>query len=260
MIRPLGALPDPAHLARGKPIRELVGAALDESDDNFLSAIDFRRHARIRDQRGNSCVGYALAQCLHVRASLLDYELDPSALAIYAIARELEAPSRRWPADPLPDVGSYPFRAIEGLEEWGVVARTRWPDEGDVGAPVPQDVLEAGALARVDGVYRFVDAGSDRMRAIRRAIGQGHPVFFAMRVDDSYMVHVGDGVWGGLTGPVRGGHAQCIVGYRPGAYLVANSWGTGWGFGGFAWVASEWLNTDYCFDFTAITATPSEVR
>jgi hypothetical protein len=35
----------------------------------------------------------------------------------------------------------------------------------------------------------------------------------------------------------RGGHAVAIVGYRPGRFIVRNSWGTGWGDGGFAYAS-----------------------
>lgn len=32
----------------------------------------------------------------------------------------------------------------------------------------------------------------------------------------------------------RGGHAVALVGYTPDAFIVRNSWGTGWGDRGFA--------------------------
>jgi C1A family cysteine protease len=35
----------------------------------------------------------------------------------------------------------------------------------------------------------------------------------------------------------RGGHAVAIVGYRPGRFIVRNSWGTRWGHGGFAYAS-----------------------
>ncbi len=35
----------------------------------------------------------------------------------------------------------------------------------------------------------------------------------------------------------RGGHAVALVGYRPGRFIVRNSWGTDWGQGGFAYAS-----------------------
>jgi hypothetical protein len=38
----------------------------------------------------------------------------------------------------------------------------------------------------------------------------------------------------------RGGHAVALVGYRPGRFIVRNSWGTGWGDGGFAYASAAY--------------------
>jgi C1A family cysteine protease len=38
----------------------------------------------------------------------------------------------------------------------------------------------------------------------------------------------------------RGGHAVAIVGYRPGRFIVRNSWGTDWGDGGFAYASAAY--------------------
>jgi Papain family cysteine protease len=38
----------------------------------------------------------------------------------------------------------------------------------------------------------------------------------------------------------RGGHAVAIVGYRPGRFIVRNSWGSRWGDGGFAYASSAY--------------------
>jgi Papain family cysteine protease len=35
----------------------------------------------------------------------------------------------------------------------------------------------------------------------------------------------------------RGGHAVALVGYTPDRFIVRNSWGTGWGDGGFAYAS-----------------------
>jgi hypothetical protein len=38
----------------------------------------------------------------------------------------------------------------------------------------------------------------------------------------------------------RGGHAVALVGYRPGRFIVRNSWGTGWGDKGFAYASLDY--------------------
>ncbi len=40
---------------------------------------------------------------------------------------------------------------------------------------------------------------------------------------------------------IRGGHAICIVGYTNDRFIVRNSWGTGWGDGGFAYALDQYI-------------------
>lgn len=43
----------------------------------------------------------------------------------------------------------------------------------------------------------------------------------------------------------RGGHAVAIVGYRPGEFIVRNSWGTGWGDKGFAYASDSYAENAF---------------
>ena len=38
----------------------------------------------------------------------------------------------------------------------------------------------------------------------------------------------------------RGGHAVCLVGYTAHCFIVRNSWGAGWGDGGFAYASDDY--------------------
>jgi hypothetical protein len=65
------------------------------------------------------------------------------------------------------------------------------------------------------------------------------PILTRLNVDDTWYASTDNA--GNLdeylpdTG--RGGHAVAIVGYRPGRFIVRNSWGTRWGDGGFAYAS-----------------------
>lgn len=49
-----------------------------------------------------------------------------------------------------------------------------------------------------------------------------------------------------LPATVAGGHAICIVGYRPdGRFIVRNSWGTAWGDKGFAYVSPGYIQAAF---------------
>jgi len=78
----------------------------------------------------------------------------------------------------------------------------------------------------------------DNAEEMKIALTSG-PIVGTMEVHESFMHYV-SGVYHSL-GPqdhVVGGHCICIVGYddAKGAWLVKNSWGTGWGERGYVWI------------------------
>jgi hypothetical protein len=46
------------------------------------------------------------------------------------------------------------------------------------------------------------------------------------------------------------------VGYRPGAFCIAGSWGTGWANRGFAWIADAFIGSSFAWDFYLVNAAP----
>jgi hypothetical protein len=244
-----GALRDPEGKAIGDPVLRLL--ALGQAEELPQALVLAYVRPRIV-QRGNSCYGAAFAHALIGSARRVGYEIDPSYLAIYALARELQHPN----AKTLPDEGSFTHRVLEAITDWGIVDRKRWPDWSDVLAPTPIDVKEAGSLALVTGIYRIYEDGPARTTRIREAIAQGHHVVFGMEVDRRYEVWR-EGTYDGLQGPSLGGHAQVIVGYAPGRFLVLNSWGSAWGEDGYAWITDEALEGEHAYDFTIVTVAPS---
>lgn len=242
MIYPCGAKRDPNGRGRGAPVHRLIGTSSDVPDAFDLTGA----WSRIPSQNGGSCEGHAFAQALR---TVSRGRLDPAAMAIYALGRQLEQPTM----SPLTDGGAFTYRIVEGLESWGVVDRARWPDDSDPAKRVTADVLEAGAERIVTGVYAFNVTLGMVPPAIRRAVSQWHPVVFAMDVGDSYF-HYSGGLWTPVGGADE--HCQCIVGYRPDAAKVANSWGAAWGEGGYSWIPWSWLASANAYDFTIVTVAP----
>lgn len=73
--------------------------------------------------------------------------------------------------------------------------------------------------------------------------GKG-PVLVGLNVDAAWdNATATDGVVGTFQPEtVRGGHAVCLVGYRPdGRFIVRNSWGTGWGDQGFGYIDEDYI-------------------
>ncbi len=75
------------------------------------------------------------------------------------------------------------------------------------------------------------------------------------------------GVWNGLCSGIKdGGHAMVIIGYdnykEGGAFLVQNSWGTGWGDNGYFWIRySDLSKIVYAaFQFKTISRSNEEIE
>jgi len=106
------------------------------------------------------------------------------------------------------------------------------------------------ARAEASGVYRIltfhpfkrpVDADE-----VARVLGTGQAIYVGFDIDTkawSAANRRNGGVLGDWTPDGSGGHAVALVGFRPATsgggrqYLVHNSWGKGWGDGGYAWVS-----------------------
>ena len=75
------------------------------------------------------------------------------------------------------------------------------------------------------------------MTARKRAIGDG-PVVAAMKVFRDFPYYKG-GIYTPVSKDLLGLHAVCVIGYdTPGKYwIIKNSWGPGWGSGGFGRIA-----------------------
>lgn len=236
-----------------KPVSKLFGLM----PDTVPAAYNFRDFVSLfADQRGGSCVGQAFSDAIRTRSNIEGHSIDPSALSIYTLARQLETPGKKTYADN----GSDPYWAVVGLKSFGIVANSRWPDEtSSLVAPVYADVLEAADHAIVTGVFSIEDTGTDREIRIKQAVSEDHPVAFPMPVDQSYMNYSGLSTWPGVTGEVIGGHMQYIAGYRDDSVLVKNSWGKNWGDGGFSWVSWDWILSENVPELFIITSSPAAV-
>jgi len=83
--------------------------------------------------------------------------------------------------------------------------------------------------------------------AMKTALNQNHPLSFSLNVDQSfYNIHDAT-VWSAYLVPSTGyaAHETAVVGYddTKHAYKCINSWGTGWGDGGFFWIDYDFFAT-----------------
>jgi len=66
--------------------------------------------------------------------------------------------------------------------------------------------------------------------SIKYWLAKKFPIFTGTEVTrTNYMKAEYEGIYGGRDGEIIGGHAVCIVGYKPGFFIVRTSWGADWG-------------------------------
>ena len=124
--------------------------------------------------------------------------------------------------------GSTLEKADSKLQDNGVCTEACWPYNGSKQACANTTRIKILAANRISS-----DA------AAKAAIAAGHAIQFAMDVDSDYFDVDSEAVYSPEYGDYSGGHCQSIIGYddTKGAWLVKNSWGPTWGFGGYAWIA-----------------------
>ena len=136
----------------------------------------------------------------------------------------------------------------------GTSARVTLDMLRDVGAlPFEEYVFDGGWCGRVPTEAELQRAGKYRVKSwtkfdarvieeVKAQLARGVPVVFDMRPIPQFMQFKGDGVLD-LAGVMSGGfgHSMLAVGYDDArnAFRIQNSWGRGFGEGGYAWVSYE---------------------
>jgi C1A family cysteine protease len=135
------------------------------------------------------------------------------------------------------DTGTPISDALELLKSDGAPTLSAYPYlENDCARPANPELVRTGSQFRISG-WSAVD--NKKLDDAKGQIYRGHPVVFGMEVSDQFENLAGREIYDDTNSPRTGGHAMVLVGYseRRQAFKVMNSWGTGWGDGGFGWVS-----------------------
>lgn len=246
-----GAIPDrlldAEYDARHRHVAQLVGASPSALPDD----VDWSKLLdRIPDQGAtSSCVGQAFSTAIYLTGQAQAAPVPrPSASWLYALARYYDTPGV------LVDIGSRPRSAVLAALRYGIVAETRAPfDAARINDAPPFDVDAAAADAMFTGYYRVA---GDVPLLLRMALARGHVPMLSMVVHESFQDLGAGQVYAEPEGTELGRHMVCVAGYRPGAFLVVNSWGTGWANGGCGWIADRFIASSYVQDVYVVTAAP----
>ena len=257
MIRALGYRPDPPKLPGQKPDRD-ARAKLRAAPIPYRAS---NRHLvlSVLDQGGiGSCVANAVMQAVRasqVRRGAVNPELG-SRLWTYYLARASHNEQNE-------DNGTYIRAAFAALVALGFPPESAWPYSDAPGAyavPPPPGVVTAAYDQRAPTEYhRIFDTGSARVDAVKLALSQGFLICFGSPVSMRFAANdIGSGpLLPPINEPIAGGHAQVLVGYAGDEFDALNSWGEGWGHGGYWTMSRDFLEWPELEDVWLVEAAPS---
>ena len=222
--------------------------------------VDFSEHTTDTNQySAPSCVGNATADAVEVLNSLAGHPpVQLSRMFIWTLCRNMMDTDRDGRSDIDQIKGTYIRLAFEVLHLFGV-CREDIP-EGKGGWPYKVDdrymkrlpdmkAMRAAIGHKIHSYYRITETGEDRIEALLDALRSKHPVVFGTLVDKAFMRLRGPQTAGIPKGATEGGHAMMLVGYDSAkGFIVKNSWGPGWGEGGLAYMAPEYMAWDKTWD------------
>ncbi|MFH1154208.1 MAG: C1 family peptidase [Pseudomonadota bacterium] len=202
--------------------------------------LDNRDGTRILDQgQEGACTGFGLAAVINLlsaRRSTKPFYASPRML--YEMARKHD----EWPGEDYD--GSSCRGAIRGWKNMGVCSEDDWAYSTDAPGELTIERAKAARATTLGAYYRLRPEINDYHAALNEAgavyvSADVHGGWFsptARKKDPLAVIKP--------SGTIEGGHAFAIVGYNSQGFMVQNSWGKGWGTGGFAvWLYEDWIET-----------------
>jgi len=211
----------------------------------------------VKDQKATSaCVGFACYTGIELRLAKLGVKFHGSEMGGYTLGRMLGLSD----GERLVDDGSLARLVLKGVKDFGVIEQSAWPFSDDpkiVNKELPLDVYQNASARHMSAWYRLDKPGYGKLDQICQAVAMGHPVPFAVTVDQRFMELSGKKPVEGFDPATRvGGHMMLVVGYTTVGgkrlFRVLNSWGSGWGDGGFCWMTEAAMLDETAGDFFAM--------
>jgi len=155
--------------------------------------------------------------------------------------------------------GSYVFSVLDHIKNSGAVRRLE-TERSNMQLILLSSYLNLQRFRISDYVTLFDNpfgtSGTveERVPPVKKSLAEGKPVVIAMITPASF--HLASSVWRPYENPGsgnHGAHAMCVISYDDdmygGAFEIQNSWGTGWGNGGYIWITyndfARWVYEAY---------------
>lgn len=149
------------------------------------------------------------------------------------------------------DEGCYIRDVMNSLCAFGVCPEAVWPyDVEKVKIRPSWKAYRAAYAHRIKSFYKIFETGDELIERIKSALRCRHPVVFGAMVYEAFPYYKSGRV-AMPAGKCLGGHAMLIVGFDDVAktFIVRNSWGPGWGEGGYCHMPYEYLAAAQANDF-----------
>ncbi len=224
-------------------------------------SVDLREFCSpIEDQESiGSCTANAAAGLLeYFEKKAFGKYIDASRLFIYKATRNLLGQTG--------DTGAYLRTTMESLVLFGAPPEQYCPYDIASFDVEPTAFCYAFASNFQAIKYFRLDpsplTGPEVLDNIKSYLAAGFPSMFGFPVYDEYM-HIpatGQAAFPAANSKLYGGHANVAVGYDDdltingdqGALLVRNSWGTGWGLDGYAWLSYRYVTEGLAVDWWSV--------
>jgi C1A family cysteine protease len=269
----LGWLPDLPDFrdftVSSEGVREMLKdmGVLKTDPSTLAGSVDLRKWCSPVEDQGDlgSCTanaGIGLVEYFETKAS--GRHIDASRLFLYKATRNLMHQTG--------DNGAYLRSTMGALVLFGAPPEEYWPYKVEKFDEEPPAFCYSFALNYQSIKYVRLDSEgkskADILRQIKTNLAAGLPAMFGFTVYSSITQASSDGriPFPEKGDRVEGGHAVVAVGYDDnleirhkasdattrGAFLIRNSWGTGWGDEGYGWLPYDYVLKDLALDWWTV--------
>lgn len=238
-------------LGKSKAVKAPPKAGLKKS-------VDLTQWCSPIEDQGNigSCTAHAgvgLVEYFERRA--FGKHIDASRLFLYKVTRNL----LQWTGD----TGAWLRTTMKAMVMFGVPPESHYPYVTSQYDEEPGAFCYAFAQSyQTLSYYRLDEHGLSSTALVARVkafLAAGYPSMFGFTVYN-FGNDKGEFAFPGAGDSVKGGHAVVAVGYddnrriggSKGALKIRNSWGTGWGEGGYGWLPYDYLEAGLADDFWSV--------
>ncbi len=194
-----------------------------------------------------SCVGWAAADSVlrwhFVKAGRLQQTEKLSPRFVWMASKETDQSNSRATTF-IETEGTHLKAALDIARKFGVVREPLLPFAS--GALYPKDAKTFYAIAAQLKILAYFNLGRN-LANWRVWLATKGPILTRIDVDATWDAAAANN--GNLdeykSDKTRGGHAVAVVGYRPGRFIIRNSWGTSWGDKGFGYASLDYAQNAF---------------